>query len=51
MSEAQKDNQDSKESEELSFTLGDDEIRDIVEAVHEQDSDTVNEALNNLSPG
>ncbi len=38
------------EQEELTFTLSDDEIRDTVEALRAEDSDTVSTVLEDLSP-
>lgn len=39
-----------KPEEDITFTLSDDEIRGIADAVHAQDSDTVHSVLDDLSP-
>ena len=49
MLEDQKQAQDAQ-TEDVTFTLSDDEIRATLDAVHAQDSDTVCEALNDLGP-
>lgn len=41
---------DSSLTEDISFHLSDQDIRDITGAVHAQDSDTVHQSLNDLSP-
>lgn len=52
MREDQHENQDFIEGDEqLSFTLTDDEIRQIAEAVRAQDPDTVHAILDDLNPG
>lgn len=48
--EKQQNNQDTANEDVTTFTLSDDDIRCTLDAVHAEDSDTVNEVLNELSP-
>jgi magnesium transporter len=45
-----RDDRGIDDNEEINFSLTDTEIRNIADAVHAQDSDTVHEVLNDLSP-